>query len=64
VLALQFESKMNQIQFAPCKSRVNPVIGCSKNVLRLISSTWPLSDWLMETVGGIHLFVDLSTPRR
>jgi len=30
-----------------------------KNVLRMVSSMWLLSDWLKETVGGVHLFVDL-----
>jgi len=38
--------------------QTNPQIS-ALHVLQLVSAMWPLSDWLEETVGGVHLFVDL-----
>jgi len=47
----------NESDSVPALSVKPHVIGCSWNILRLVSSVWPLSDWLEWTVGGVHLFV-------
>lgn len=40
-----------QNESVPTPSVKQNVIGCSENVLGLVSTMWPLFDWLESTVG-------------